>query len=100
MDLNRGFGPDSWPAGWTARMLDRAVASMNDERHLAPLTATLHATDTGREFRLDRPGGTAETHLSGSEADILAWLMGRSDGATLVRDAPGKLPAAPSIYYT
>ena len=82
-------------------MLDRAVQSMNDERHLAPLTADLHATDTGREFRLDRPGGTADTtHISGTEADILAWLMGRSDGATLTRDAPGKLPAAPSIYYT
>ncbi len=101
VDLNRGFGPESWPAGWTAWMLGRAVRGMNDERHLAPLTASLHATDTGREFHLGRPGGTAaEQHISGPAADSLAWLMGRSDGATLVRDTRGKLPAAPSIYYT
>jgi maleylpyruvate isomerase len=82
-------------------MLDRAIESMNDERHLAPLKASLHATDTGREFRLDRPGGSVDTEqISGTEADILAWLMGRSDGGTLTRDKPGKLPAAPSIYHT
>ena len=82
-------------------MLDRAVQSMNGERHLAPLKAGLHATDTGREFRLDRPGNTEDTEqISGTEADLLAWLMGRSDGATLTRDKPGQLPTAPSIYYT
>ncbi|MGH3125717.1 MAG: maleylpyruvate isomerase N-terminal domain-containing protein, partial [Streptosporangiaceae bacterium] len=46
VDLSLGYGPDDWPAGWTAWMLDRAVESMNDERRLAPLTAGLHATDT------------------------------------------------------
>lgn len=101
VDLNYGYRPGDWPAGWTAGMLDRAVQSMNGERHLAPLKAGLHATDTGREFRLDRPGSTEDTEqISGTEADLLAWLMGRSDGATLTRDKPGRLPAAPSIYYT
>jgi hypothetical protein len=107
------------------------VASLNDERNLAPLTADLHATDTGRDFHLDRPDSTtAALRISGTEADILAWLMGRSDGATLTRasltrasltrgsltrdglttdglttatlttGAAGKLPAVPSIYYT
>jgi hypothetical protein len=32
--------------------------------------------------------------------DLLAWLMGRSDGEGLTRDKPGQLPAAPSIYHT
>lgn len=98
VDLNRTYSPSDWPAGWTAEMLDRVVASLNDERSLAPLTADLHATDTGRDFHLDRPdSATATQHISGTEAGILAWLMGRSDGATLTTDAPGKLPAAPSI---
>lgn len=101
VDLNGTYSPGDWPAGWTAWMLDRAVQGLNDERNLAPLTADLHATDTGRDFHLDRPdSATATQHISGTEADILAWLMGRSDGATLTTDAPGKLPAAPSIYYT
>lgn len=101
VDLNHGYRPGDWPPNWTSEMLDRAVDSMNDERHLAPLTAGLHATDTGREFRLDRPGSTGDTEqISGTEAGILAWLMGRSTGATLTRDKPGQLPAAPSIYHT
>jgi maleylpyruvate isomerase len=101
VDLGYGYRPGDWPPNWTSEMLDRAVDSMNDERHLAPLTAGLHATDTGREFRLDRPGNTGGTErISGTEADILAWLMGRSTGATLTRDTPGQLPAPPSIYYT
>jgi maleylpyruvate isomerase len=101
VDLSYGYRPGDWPPNWTSEMLDRAVDSMNDERHLAPLTAALHATDTGREFRLDRPGNTGGTdRISGTEADILAWLMGRSTGATLTRDRPGQLPAPPSIYYT
>jgi maleylpyruvate isomerase len=101
VDLNYGYEPGAWPAGWTGQMLDRAVETMNDVRNLAPLTATLHATDTGRAFHLDRPGTTAgTTHISGTEPDILAWLLGRSNGATLTRDTPGPLPAAPSIYHT
>jgi maleylpyruvate isomerase len=101
VDLNHGYRPADWPAGWTAWMLDRAVQGMNDERHLAPLNAGLYATDTGREFRLDRPGGTEDAErISGTEADLLAWLMGRSDGAALTRDKPGQLPAPPSIYHT
>lgn len=101
VDLNYGYEPGAWPKRWTAQMLDRAVQSMNDERHLAPLAATLHATDTGRDFRLDRSDGTERRqHISGTEADILFWLMGRSDGATLAGDTAGPLPAVPSIYYT
>ena len=101
VDLNRGYGPGDWPPAWTAWMLDRAVRNLNDERNLAPLTAGLHATDTGRGFRLGgRAGPTASTHISGPEADILAWLMGRSDGAALTRDTTAPLPAVPSIYYT
>ena len=102
VDLGRpSYRPHDWPATWTAWMLNRAVAGMNDERHLAPLSASLQATDTGRVFRLDRPGSTEGTErISGPEADLLAWLMGRSDGAGLTRDRPGRLPVAPSIYHT
>jgi maleylpyruvate isomerase len=101
VDLNRGFGPRDWPATWTAWMLDLAVQGLNDGRRLAPLAADLHATDTSRDFHLEQPGATSGTeHITGTEPDILAWLMGRSDGAALTRDTPGPLPAAPSIYYT
>ena len=102
VDLGRpSYRPHHWPAAWTAWMLDRAVAGMNDGRQLAPLKAGLHATDTGRTYHLDRSAGTGDTEqISGTEADILAWLLSRSTGETLTRDRPGRLPAPPSIYYT
>lgn len=102
VDLGRpSYRPQDWPANWTAWMLDRAVAGMNDERHLAPLNASLRATDTGRTYHLHHSAGTGDTErISGTEADLLAWLMGRSDGETLTRDKPGPLPAAPGIYHT
>jgi maleylpyruvate isomerase len=110
VDLNRAFGPHDWPATWTAWMLDLAMQGLNDERRLAPLAAGLHATDTGREFHLAgpsqaparrQPGATGSIErITGPEPDILPWLTGRSDGATLTRDTPGPLPSVPSIYYT
>jgi len=38
--------------------------------------------------------------ISGTEAELLAWLLGRSAGAGLARDKPGPLPPVPSIYLT
>jgi hypothetical protein len=45
-------------------------------------------------------GDTADAvRISGTEADLLAWVLGRSDGNGLARDKPGPLPSMPSIYY-
>ncbi len=98
VDLDLGFGPRHWPPWFVREMLTAAVASMN-ERGLAPLPARLQATDTGHTCQI---GGEAadEVQISGPEADLLAWLLGRSDGAHLSWDRPGPLPPVPSIYYT
>ncbi len=96
MDLDLGYGPGAWPAAFVSEMLP-AVAGRVNERALAPLSAQLTATDTGRSFRL---GGEAPEQVSGTAAELLAWLLGRSDGAGLDRDKPGPLPFVPSIYYT
>jgi maleylpyruvate isomerase len=98
VDLDLGFGPGCWPPWFVRDMLTIAVSSMN-ERGLAPLPALLSATDTGHVSQIG--GGTADSiQISGPEADLLAWLLGRSAGAYLVRDRPGPLPPVPSIYYT
>ena len=79
-------------------MLGTAVSALN-ERGLAPLSAGLHASDTGRSFRLG--GDSAEAvQIGGTEAGMLAWVLGRSAGAHLTRDKPGPLPSVPSIYCT
>lgn len=98
VDLDLGFGPHHWPPWFVREMLTVAVASMN-ERGLAPLPARLLATDTGHVCQIGGDAADA-VQISGPEADLLAWLLGRSDGALLNWDRPGPLPPVPTIYYT
>jgi maleylpyruvate isomerase len=98
VDLGLGFGPSDWPPTFVREMLEMTVSALN-ERRLAPLSAALHASDTGRSFRLG--GASADAlQISGTEAGLLAWVLGRSDGAHLNRDKPGPMPPAPSVYRT
>ncbi len=96
VDTDLGYGPGSWPASFVREMLPVVVRGLT-ERALAPLSAQLHATDTGRVFQI---GGQDAEQVNGTEAELMAWLLGRSDGAGLDRDKPGPLPPVPSIYYT
>lgn len=97
VDLAIGLGAGSWPAAFVREMLDVAVAALNG-RSPVPLTARLEAADTGREFRIS---GAGQGRLAcGTEAELLAWLLGRSDGAGLARDDHGPLPDVPSVYLT
>jgi maleylpyruvate isomerase len=98
VDLDLGFGSRHWPPWFVREMLTVAVASMN-ERGLAPLPARLQATDTGHVCQIGSDAADA-VQISGPEADLLAWLLGRSDGALLNWDRPGPLPPVPTIYYT
>ncbi len=96
MDLALGYGPASWPVAYVQELMDIVVESLTS-RDLTPLAARLEATDTGRTFGLGRDAaGTGP--VSGTEADLLAWLMGRTDGASLDRKRPGPLPPMPSLY--
>ena len=97
VDLALGFGPDSWPAPFVDDMLTRTAAALIN-RSPTPLSARLDASDTARSFQI----GTAADaiHIRGTEADLLAWLLGRSDGAGLSSDYSGPLPPVPSIYRT
>ena len=78
-------------------MLPAIVRSLT-ERELAPLSAQLNATDTGHSFQLG--GGQDAEEINGTEAELMAWLLGRSDGTGLERDKAGTLPPVPSVYYT
>jgi maleylpyruvate isomerase len=97
VDLHLAFSPASWPAPFVDNMLTIATGALMS-RSPAPLSARLDASDTGRSFQV----GTAADVIGirGTEADLLAWLLGRSDGAGLSGDYPGPLPSVPSIYRT
>jgi maleylpyruvate isomerase len=96
MDLALGYGPASWPVAYVQEAMDAVVESLT-RRELTPLAARLEATDTGRAFRLGDDAAGAST-ISGAEGDLLAWLMGRTDGADLDREHRGPLPPMPSVY--
>jgi maleylpyruvate isomerase len=96
VDLDLGYGPGTWPTAFVREILPTIVRRLT-ERALAPLSAQLTATDTGRSFQI---GGQVAEQINGTEAELMAWLLGRSDGAGLDRDKPGPLPPIPSIYYT
>jgi maleylpyruvate isomerase len=97
VDLGLGFGPASWPAPFVDTMLTITAGALIN-RSPAELSARLDASDTGRSFQI---GSAADAiHIRGTEADLLAWLLGRSDGAGLAGDTPGPLPPVPRIYRT
>ena len=98
VDLDVEFRPSDWPPTFVREMLEGAVRALN-ERGLAPLSAGLHASDTGRSFRLGGDSADA-VQIGGTEAGLLAWVLGRSGGAHLTRDKPGPLPPVPSVYHT
>jgi maleylpyruvate isomerase len=98
VDLELGFGPADWP-DWFVAERTAAVAGSLTRRGLHPLTARLHAADSGRRYRLG-PAGPGDPEISGSGADLLAWLLGRGDGSGLTGPDPGPLPAVPSVYVT
>jgi maleylpyruvate isomerase len=95
--LDIGFTPGSWPPAFVREMLTVADQALRD-RSPAPFTARLDAADTGRWFQIG--GSAADLQISGTETELLAWLLGRSDGTGLARDDPGPLTPVPSLYLT
>lgn len=98
VDLDAGFGPGHWPPAFVHEMLGVTVSALN-ERSLAAQPARLRAADTGYGYQLGGDAADA-VQISGTEADLLAWLLGRSDATRLTQNRPGPLPPVPSIYYT
>jgi maleylpyruvate isomerase len=95
VDLDIGFGPGDWPAAFVDDLLPLLVTDLNDRGKVA--ATHLACLDTGRTFAFGTPG-LAGVIVSGPEHELLAWLLGRSDGRSLSREPDGSLPAIPAIY--
>ncbi len=95
VDLDAGFSPAAWPPAFAAAMLTRIVSGLSP-RDEAP-AVHLAGLDTGRTFTIG-PAGPGDMTVSGTEPELLAWLLGRSDGRSLRREPAGALPAVPAIY--
>jgi maleylpyruvate isomerase len=57
----------------------------------------LAGTDTGHDFTIGA-AAIADITVTGPEAELLAWLLGRSGGRELGREPDGPLPRVPAVY--
>lgn len=92
VDLAAGYGPADWPDWFVTDMLYRVTGQLwgNPDTPKAMVTDA----DTGRQFFL-RQDATAELEVTGPGAVLLAWLLGRDDGASLMAEPQGPLPDIP-----
>ncbi|MGV9357011.1 maleylpyruvate isomerase family mycothiol-dependent enzyme [Streptomyces misionensis] len=88
-DLNAGYGFSDIPADAARWIIDDIVEALTRRPETPPLR--LEATDTGLVHVL----GTGGPTVTGRQADILAWLSGRSSGTRLTASGADKVPAAP-----
>ena len=90
VDLDAGYRPDDWPESFVRAVLDEVPGRISG-RAARPFVA--HATDLG--IGLEVGEGAPATEVRGRGRELLAWLLGRSDGRGLESGA-GALPDVPS----
>jgi maleylpyruvate isomerase len=92
VDLDAGYGPADWPDWFVTDMLYQVTGRMAGEDGAPAVTVT--DAETGRQYLVAR-SAQSEREITGKGPELLAWLLGRSDGLGLVADPPGPLPAVP-----
>jgi maleylpyruvate isomerase len=94
VDMAAGYSPADWPGDFLVEALPRVAESFagrDDAPH-----CVIWAEGAKDSFRIgpERASGPPLT-IRGEPADVLAWLLGRADGAGLTLpygDAPPELP--------
>lgn len=92
VDLAAGYGPGDWPEAFSHRLLHELVTDLAGRDGFPPLV--LHPGGAGHELTLGEPDGAPT--VSGSAAELAAWLTGRSRGDGLTISSGGPLPTPPS----
>ncbi|MEV7505853.1 maleylpyruvate isomerase family mycothiol-dependent enzyme [Streptomyces sp. NPDC093018] len=88
-DLDAGYGFSDIPVDAARWIIDDIVAALARRPETPPLH--METTDTGVVHAL----GTGGPTVRGRQADILAWLSGRSPGTGLTASGTDEFPAAP-----
>ncbi|TCJ30803.1 DinB family protein [Nocardioides jejuensis] len=74
-DLGLDYSPADWPATFAAYLVEEAAWDRGEE-----FTATLHAQDIGKTFRV----GAGGHGIAGTAGALAWWLVGRGTGDDLV----------------
>lgn len=88
VDLGCGYSPTDWPEDWTAEVLGQVVDTFSG-RADSP-ACTVEDSESERQWVLGQPDG--DPVVRGPVRGLLAWLIGRGDGAGLTVTPPGPLP--------
>ena len=94
VDLNAGYSPADWPDWFVTDMLYQVTGGLAGEED-APAVMVTDAS-TGRQYLLGREA-QPDREITGKGPELLAWLLGRSEGLELVADPAGPLPPVPSF---
>jgi maleylpyruvate isomerase len=89
VDLAAEYQPIDWAEPFTIRTLGRLSPFFRDQREVP--VGVLRSVDTGRCWEV----GAGGPDLLGTEADLLAWLLGRPHGPLRTTDS-SPLPVAPA----
>jgi maleylpyruvate isomerase len=84
VDLDLDYTPARWTAEFTAHVVANATTTFG-QRDPAP-DFDVHAIDTDRHWRIGH--APAPVVVSGAQAALAAWLIGRSSGDGLSVDGP------------
>ncbi len=93
VDLATGYEPANWPDWFVTDELYR-IAGLLTGDPAAP-SAVLNDAATGRQYFI-HADGLSDLAITGPGAELLAWLLGRADGAGLTTDPAGPLPSMPT----
>lgn len=90
VDLDAGYVPADWPESFVRRVLEQVP-----ERLSRGVDRPFVAAATDLRVRIEIGDGAPAAEVSGAGHDLLAWLLGRSDGTGL--DVAGRaLPEVPA----
>lgn len=92
VDLDAGYGTGNWPDAFVRRALDEVVRSFGRRDDIPPITLDVE----GRPK--EHIGSPAPVTVSGSPANVLGWLTGRSAGGKLRIHPAGPLPVLPAWF--
>ncbi|HEX6313015.1 MAG TPA: maleylpyruvate isomerase family mycothiol-dependent enzyme [Acidimicrobiia bacterium] len=93
VDLDAGASFADLPPSFVEAFLTEVTATFTARPDCGAIE--LVATDTGRTWSIGPPDAD-EVVVEGGAGALLAWLLGRSDGAVLSAPGRGVLPAVPS----
>jgi maleylpyruvate isomerase len=94
VDLGAGYVPADWPDDFLSEALPRVAESFAGRADMLPCVAWAEGAKDAFRLGPDQ-AGQPTVIIRGQPADLLAWLLGRGDGASLTLTGGDALPALP-----